>query len=156
MSKTSSANIQINTANLQSEVECDHELVFKTIKSILTSGGVKRGEVSVALVSDKECGDLNSRFLGREGTTDVIAFTYTKKDDGDYLEGEIVVNAAEALRKSEMVAHDAITELLLYVAHGALHLLGWEDENEGLRIAMNTHAAEMLLRCGVEVDVSSL
>ena len=47
------------------------------------------------------------------------------------------------------VAREGEFELLLYVAHGTLHLLGWDDDTPERRHRMNARAAAILERAGI-------
>ncbi len=140
----------------QSEIDCDTERLSRMIRDTLAIGGVECGEVSLAIVSDSVIRQMNARFLGRDETTDVIAFTYEKAKNGRFLEGEVVVNASEAVRSSSKLRHGPGAELLLYAVHGALHLLGWEDCAPCGRNAMNRRGVEILAGHGVKIDDSTL
>ena len=84
------------------------------------------GEVSVALVDRATIRDLNARFRGKDGPTDVLSFEV----DGPYGEmvGEVVV--CPECANPEM----GVAEL---VVHGALHLSGMDhgEDFEGSEMA---------------------
>jgi probable rRNA maturation factor len=115
---------------------------------------VQSGEVSVAIVGDKQIREINRRYLCRDRITDVIAFTYSRA--GGHLEGEIVLNADEAARRAEHAAHGAADELALYAVHGALHLLGYEDAEPGQRRQMHERALQVLASAGRSLDPKTL
>jgi probable rRNA maturation factor len=75
-------------------------------------------EVSVALVSDRRIAELHRRFLNERGPTDVITFQH----------GEIVISAETARRQARAFRTSFEHELCLYLAHGLLHLLGYDDK----------------------------
>lgn len=144
---------QIDVANRQDRVACPEELITDAALAAL-SDAVEAAEVSVAVVGDREISRLNNRFLGREGPTDVIAFAYETEED--YVQGEIVVNADCAVRESERTSHGVEEELLLYVVHGALHLLGYDDAEPEQRRLMHEKALEVLRALGHELDTGTL
>jgi probable rRNA maturation factor len=74
-------------------------------------------QVDVALVSDTRMAALHQRFMGIAGPTDVMTFQH----------GEIVVSVETAADQAR--EHDASldAELRLYIVHGILHLLGFDD-----------------------------
>jgi probable rRNA maturation factor len=115
---------------------------------------LERVVLSVAVVDDEETREVNASFLDREGLTDVIAFTYECGED--HVEGEIVVNADEALRRAEEAGHEPWDELLLYVVHGALHVLGYEDSTPELRNRMNRRAVDLMGASGRTLDTRTL
>ncbi|MEY2512120.1 MAG: putative rRNA maturation factor [Verrucomicrobiota bacterium] len=75
-------------------------------------------EVSIALVSDRRIAELHRRFLDEGGPTDVITFQH----------GEIVISAETARRQSRAFRTSLEHELYLYIAHGLLHLRGYDDK----------------------------
>lgn len=87
--------------------------------------------LSIAFVGNAEIRALNRRFLGHDDVTDVLAFPL-----GTDLFGEVVVStevaAAEARRRGIPVKE----ELLRYVVHGILHLLGYDDHRPADRKRM--------------------
>ncbi len=72
---------------------------------------------------------LGRRFLRRGHDTDVIAFNYEagpgRRPDDPF--GDIYVSAFMARRQARELGHPVLTEVLTLVAHGALHLLGYDD-----------------------------
>lgn len=87
--------------------------------------------ISIAIVDDRRIAQLNRSYLGREGTTDVIAFE--AEDEPDSSSGEVIVSADTAARQAEEYGHSLQRELALLVAHGVLHVLGYEDDNPDAR-----------------------
>ncbi|MBD3291822.1 MAG: rRNA maturation RNase YbeY [Armatimonadia bacterium] len=90
--------------------------------------------ISIAIVDDARIRELNRSYLGRDTTTDVIAFE--AEDEPDRRAGEVIVSAETALRQADEYGHSHQRELCLLVAHGVLHVLGYEDYDEGARARM--------------------
>lgn len=90
-----------------------------------------RRNVSIAFVTNAAIRKINRRFLKHDFATDVISFPL-----GTDLLGELVISAeyakAEAARRNIPVGE----ELLRYVAHGLLHLLGYDDHRPADRERM--------------------
>lgn len=107
-------------------------------------------ELSIVLVDDAGIRELNRRFLGRRGVTDVLAFPYREGDD--CVTGEILVNTEQALREARDRPHDATDELLLYVVHGLLHLLGYDDHDPQDARRMREREQEVLRAAGRQVE----
>jgi probable rRNA maturation factor len=114
----------VEICSRQSALECPTEAIRKALECALREEG-KHAELSVALVGDEEMAELNRRFLDRDGPTDVLAFPYG--EERGPVNGEIVVNAEMAVRQAAGRPHSATDELMLYVVHGLLHLLGYDD-----------------------------
>jgi probable rRNA maturation factor len=85
-----------------------------------------RGELSISFVPDEQIARLNREWLGREGATDVIAFSLG--DDG--LLGDVYIAPDTAGRNARALGVDPDEEALRLVIHGTLHVLG-HDHPEG-------------------------
>lgn len=92
-------------------------------------GPGETGEVHCILTDDAELADLNRRFRGREGATDVLAFPY-EAGETDGVGGDVFVSldraAAQAAERGEPVAREAWR---LFV-HGTLHLAGHRHDTK--------------------------
>lgn len=98
------------------------------VRTVCRRFGVPRGTVGIAIVGDDQMRAINRRFLGRNGTTDCFSFDLSDATERtDKMVLEIVVNGAEALREAEARGHSPQAELALYVLHGLLHQLGFDD-----------------------------
>ena len=112
--------MSIEIANEQDVLPLD-EPRFLSDVSRLAAGAGWTGTLSVAVTDDARIREVNVRFLGHDWPTDVIAFPL---DDDD---GEVVVSAERAVEEATARGVDPMAELLLYVVHGILHLMGHDD-----------------------------
>ena len=100
-----------------------------------TYGGVKPANLCLVFMNEAEHTALHLQFLNDPTPTDVMAFPY---DDED-LCGEIVVNIDMAAQQCASFRKNFSQEILLYVVHGALHLIGFDDlceaSKQNMRIA---------------------
>lgn len=106
------------------------------------------GAVDVAFVDDAVMADLHVRFLGVAGPTDVMTFPCPPEPlagDGGEL-GEIVISTETAIRQASDGCGDALDECLLYVVHGVLHLVGYDDRDDGSAATMAARQDEVLAR----------
>lgn len=110
-----------------------------------TFAGHPTGNVSVAVIDDHTIGHLNQRYKNKAEPTDVLAFDLRDQTDGP-LEGEIVVSADTARQRSNELGVDFAEELLRYVIHGALHLMGYTDETDQKRDKMHQEEDRVLAR----------
>ena len=85
--------------------------------------------VTVAFVSDRAMRELNRRWRGKRGTTDVLSFPASQdkfeKREGASL-GDIVISVEQAARQAKdnsLTFHDEVAQLIL---HGLLHLCGYD------------------------------
>jgi len=115
--------------------------------------GLKRAELTVAVVEDGEMAELHEQYTGVAGTTDVLTFDLLDQPytvDGEQaVEGDIVVCIDEAQRQAKSRQHPARHELLLYAVHGLLHLMGEDDHDEDAYQRMHTREDALLERLGV-------
>ena len=100
--------------------------------------------VAVSVIDDAAIRAVNARWLGHDWATDAIAFSYADDPGPDGVRGEVLVSAQTARREAQARDGDPRAELLLYVAHGTLHLLGWDDDTPARRAAMNARARSIL------------
>jgi probable rRNA maturation factor len=75
-------------------------------------------QVDVVLVSDKRIAEIHRRFMNEPSPTDVITFQH----------GEIVISVETARRQARQFGTALDHELRLYIAHGLLHLHGFDDK----------------------------
>ena len=110
-----------------------------------------RGEVTVAIVSDGRMRSLNRSFRGKDYATDVLSFPFQRADDagsdGDHL-GDVVIAAGVARKQAADAGHSVRTELRVLALHGLLHLLGYDHETDGRRMARVE--ARLRRRAGLE------
>jgi len=141
--------MQMEVCDRQSAVGLPEEAIRHVVEIALAQEG-RDAELSIALVDDDEIVRLNRRFLGRDGATDVLAFAY--ESDEQALSGEIVVNAEMAVRQAAGRPHSAADELLLYIVHGLLHLLGYDDHEAEDTRRMREREQEVLAASGRHVE----
>lgn len=92
-------------------------------------------ELGVHLIGAEEMAELNETFLGHTGSTDVITFNHQQSPDGA-LHGEIFISVADALAQARQFRTTWQAEIVRYLAHGILHLEGYDDTRAAARRAM--------------------
>jgi probable rRNA maturation factor len=90
-----------------------------------------RGHVTIALVTDRRIQQLNRTFRGMDKATDVLSFP---ADEPGML-GDVVIARGVARRQARGAGHDFPTEVRVLALHGLLHLLGYDHEHDGGRMA---------------------
>lgn len=88
-------------------------------------------ELSVLLVGDAEMQRLNRTYRSKDAATDVLAFALREGEDGavhaDVL-GDVVISLDTAARQAEARRVSPADEVRVLLAHGLLHLLGYDHE----------------------------
>jgi probable rRNA maturation factor len=113
-------------------------------------GGPSSAEISVALVDDPSIAVLNERFLGREGPTDVLAFSL-----GDAVDvvGDVYVGFEQASRQAAELGISLAEELVRLAIHGTLHVLGHDHPEDDERDASAMFALqEQLVRRAMQAS----
>jgi probable rRNA maturation factor len=106
-----------------------------------------RGGVTILLTDDDSVAELNERFRGKTGPTNVLSFPAPENPE-DHL-GDIAlahgVCAREAAEQGKPIAH----HLQHLVAHGVLHLLGYDHLTEAEAEEMEALERRILAGLGV-------
>ena len=66
-------------------------------------------------------------YLGKDSSTDCLAFDISDSHKPDCLLADIIICADEALKNAKIYKTNVSYELNLYAAHGILHILGFND-----------------------------
>lgn len=119
----------------------------QAIAMIMTDAKIGRASISIAIVDDAKIHALNRRFLQHDYPTDVLSFVLER--DEDRLDGEVIVSADYAARSAPDYGWSAVDELLLYVIHGMLHLVGYDDQDDHSQAIMRDRERHYLQACGV-------
>jgi probable rRNA maturation factor len=119
-------------------------LLRAAVRATLEFAGRPELPVSLLLTDDAGIAELHGRFLGDPSPTDVMSFGL---DDG----AEVVVSVATASRVARAHGHAVAAEVVLYVVHGLLHVLGHDDDAPRARARMRAAERAILRQLGLEV-----
>ena len=96
-------------------------------------------EVSVSLVDNKYIQNLNRQYREKDMPTDVLSFPMGKDgkydidpENGAKILGDIVISVEKVIDQSKLYGHSMQREIAYLVAHGMLHILGYDHESSGL------------------------
>jgi len=112
------------------------------------------GEIRARLVADAEMAEAHERWAGVAGTTDVLTFDlrqapHTPPREGQPLDVDLFLCVDEARRQAEARGFALERELLLYLIHGVLHCLGYDDHTEAEAARMHAEEDRLLEAVGV-------
>ena len=116
--------LRIDISN-EHDFPLDEVRLKKAVRAVLQDAGYNNGEISIAMVDDAEMHALNRKYLDHDYPTDVLSFVL--EEDEGRLDGEIILSSDYAAREAELYGWTAADEILLYVIHGSLHLVGHDD-----------------------------
>ena len=110
------------------EAPADPARLETLIAAICARFEISGATISVGIVDDAEISALNETFLGHEGTTDCLSFDLSDEQAPDGPRAfDLIVNGQMAVRQAAERGHSGAAELALYVTHGLLHQLGFDD-----------------------------
>lgn len=106
-------------------------------------------ELSIAIVHVAEMAELNSRYRGKDGPTDVLSFPCDDPcpvaSPGEPIAlGDVVIAPEIAEQQAAELGHTVEAELNLLLAHGVLHLLGYDHEADEDAEAMQAREQAVL------------
>lgn len=126
-------------SSTQRALRVPRKRLAELVEFVSRAEGVRIAFVDIAVVDSGEMGGVNRRFLGHTGDTDVISFDLTDRDSHG-LSVQLVVCGDVAVRQGPHHGLAPQHELMLYVIHGLLHMMGHEDKT--VRGGARMHARE--------------
>ena len=148
--------VRVVVTDAQSDRPVDPDRWGALAEAVLEAEGVRgEAELSLSFVGQAAIADLNERYLGHEGPTDVLSFPL---EDGPpapsqgadpartppVLLGDVVVCPEVAYRNAPDHTGTYEDELALLVVHGVLHVLGMDHEEPDEADAMEAREQVLL------------
>jgi rRNA maturation RNase YbeY len=104
-------------------------------------------ELSILFTDDTRIAQLNKRYLGKNGATNVLAFPMGEEATAEFdspMLGDVVISETTALRESKELGETLEHTIVRLLIHGVLHLLGYDHE-KSLAAAMQMEKEEKRL-----------
>lgn len=134
---------EIDVANQQDHLEIDEAFLREVAERTLAEEQVAGAEISVAVVDNATIHRLNRQYLQHDDETDVLSFVLQvegrqefspgesgPRGAGKRIEGEVILSAEMAARRAAEFLWSPHHEVVLYLVHGLLHLVGYDDLTE--------------------------
>ena len=144
--------MSVAVASHQHTRKINLRLLKKITRALLTELELEKAEIGICLVATPEMTRLNETFLKHKGSTDVITFDYSTEGragsplpavrsgalrrECPSVQGEIFVCVDEAVLQARKFGTSWQSEVIRYLVHGVLHLLGFDDSSAGARRKM--------------------
>lgn len=129
--------VHVTIYNTQKRFAIDPDQATLLARRVIQAEGVTFDEVCLHFVGKKKICQLHSKYFNDPSPTDCISFPMDKSDCMGYLVlGEVFVCPEAAARYVAEHGGELYEEISLYVVHGLLHLLGYDDIAENDRIQM--------------------
>ena len=112
--------------------EAEYPLIKKNLKlfckEILHHKGYSDYLISLIFIHEEELKEMKHKFFKQDFYTDVIAFNLNNKEED--LDGEIYLSFNIIKDNAKSYNTDLENEMKRVVAHGMLHLMGYEDHTK--------------------------
>jgi probable rRNA maturation factor len=113
--------------------------------------------LTIVITDDAAVAALNRQYRGVDAPTDVLSFPADEplvelEDEPPYL-GDLIVAYPYSVAQAQREGHDVMQSLLLLVAHGTLHLLGYDHDTAANRAEMWAAQDTALQALGVDLSI---
>ena len=122
--------------------------IRRRLKRVLDDLAFHEGELSILLTTDDHISELNRRYRGHEGPTNVLAFPMSEGPDSlktSGILGDIAISMDTAIREAEEAGETLEDTLDRLLIHGLLHLMDFDHEGS-LREARRMRREERRLQ----------
>jgi len=167
--------MNVAIASRQRARKVNRRLLRQITAALLADLKIEPVELGIYIVATPEMTRLNEKFLRHAGPTDVIAFDYgfgvppsrgsptsvslrrcRLKPELQTLHGEIFVCVEEAITQARKFGTSWQSEVVRYIIHGVLHLLGFDDASAGARCKMKREENRRLRELSRRFPLSKL
>ncbi len=112
--------------------ECGFRLENKSqyshwVNRIVISEGLKASTINYIFCEDRYLLGINRKHLNHDTFTDIITFDYS---DRGILSGDIFISIERVKENAKIYSKSFKNELLRVMAHGILHLMGFNDKTK--------------------------
>ncbi|MFI0435606.1 MAG: rRNA maturation RNase YbeY [Parachlamydiaceae bacterium] len=122
----------VNVMNEQEALKIDPLQVERLVQKVIEFEGQSCAEVNIYFVDTPTICDLHAQFFNDPTPTDCISFPMDEENERpeERLMGEVFVCPATAIEYAIRHKKNVYTETSLYIIHGLLHLMGYDDIEE--------------------------
>ena len=115
-------------------------LVKNWLKAVAAGTGYTIGDLNYIFCSDDYLIDMNRQYLGHDYYTDIITFDWRDDPQDKKITGDIFISIDTVRANGDEYGEGFDRELHRVIAHGLLHLTGYDDLTEAAQAEM--HGAE--------------
>jgi len=143
---TEQTDIAVDITCNRRGLDADFDRLEELARRVCRRFSLERAVIDIAIVGDEEIKKVNADFLDTAEPTDVISFDLS--EEKELKSFEVIINAEEAERQAAQRGHPFEAELALYITHGLLHNLGFNDAEQSERRKMHSTEDEILQQAG--------
>ena len=122
-------------------------LVKKWLKQVAAGAGHSIGDLNYIFCGDNYLLEMNRQYLGHDYYTDIITFDSRETPEAEKIDGDVFISVDTVRANGEEYGEGFDRELHRVIAHGLLHLIGYDDgteaEQKQMRAAENAALAQL-------------
>lgn len=127
----------------------ESRVVRRIAERMLAALDLAEAELSVLLTNDATIHELNREHRGKDRPTDVLAFpqdadAFASASGEGRLLGDVVISLDTAETQAKARGVDLTGEVAFLLAHGLLHLVGYDHQNDADEDRMNARTKELV------------
>jgi len=126
--------IEVDIAKNNSDNVINSKNLKTYCKEVLNYKGYKSYSVSLIFVNEEELKEMKNTYFQQNLYTDVIAFNLNNENED--LEGELYLSIEIIGHNAKLYNVSLDDEIKRVVAHGILHLIGYDDDNDSSKRQM--------------------
>lgn len=139
--------MEVLITNDQELIEIDLDFIKAVALEIMKyEGSPENSQLSMVFCDDDAIKDINKEYRGKDEATDVLSFPMELENFVPEIRmlGDIVISTDTAKRQAEEFKHSVLTEIVILMIHGLLHLHGYDHIEEEDCKKMRPREAEIL------------
>lgn len=126
--------MEVDIIDQQKKLLLEISQIRLIVRSILRHLKIHDAQLSFVFVSSQKIRALNKKYLNRPHATDVLAFDFRSEsamagESPAAVSGEIIISTDAVRQNARHFKSSIAAELVLYMVHGVLHLVGYDDHN---------------------------
>ena len=144
--------INVTNQNLKKKINI---LEIKNITKIILKNTIKTNKnigINILFTTNQKMRFFNRKYFSKDHSTDVIAFSYKNKKNNIFNDektnyiciGDIIISLDKAKNNSKIYNTNFLNEVYLYIIHGILHIIGFNDIKETDKKIMQKKENELL------------
>lgn len=123
-------------------------VLLARLRAMMAALNLDDVELSVLLTDDDQIQELNALYRKKDKPTDVLAFAMRERSAPGHaaereLLGDVIVSIPTARAQARRARRPALDEVTMLLAHGLLHLLGWDHDTPAKDRAMRAETARL-------------
>ncbi len=139
--------MEVLITNDQKAVELNLDFIKKIALEIMKfEDSPDNSQLSMVFCDDEAIKELNNEYRGKNESTDVLSFPMELENFVPKIRmlGDIVISTDTAIKQAKEYEHSLITEIVILMIHGLLHLHGYDHIEEEDCKKMRAREAEIL------------